>query len=278
MSRYYRSILNVQGGAIDPDAQAFLDAAKPFFSGTYFTDIGLSEAVFDKAISDFYVKLKVDGIYNKLVAFYPIVGATAGAHKFNGKNPIDSNAAYRKTYFGGITHSIGGEQGNGMNGYAVTHLANNVLNRDNNSFGFYSRTNRAGANRAFGVQGLYSAPFSLIYPKFTDGNTYATNNASGVGTYGILPGSSDGLIINNRINSTTNDLFKDASKNTASSTSLAPNPFNYYTHATNNGGTAIQFDNIQIAFEYYGEGLTDTEITNFRTAIVELQTTLSRNV
>src|SRR5690554_5895834 len=96
---------------IDDDAQAFLDAAKPFFSPTYFADIGVSETDFNRAISDFYVSLKDNLIYDKLKAFYLNVGATAGAHKFNGKDPRDLDAAFRKSYFGGITHDIGGEQG-----------------------------------------------------------------------------------------------------------------------------------------------------------------------
>ncbi len=77
-------------------------------------------------------------------ALYPFVGGTASTHKFNLKNPLDTNAAYRLTFFGGVTHSSNGIIGNGTNGYADTFLANNVMAQSNAHISVYSRTNYQG--------------------------------------------------------------------------------------------------------------------------------------
>ena len=51
-----------------------------------------------------------------------------------------------------------------------------------------------------------------------------------------------------------------------------------YIGGVNNNGTAQFFDNHLISFYYYSDGLTDTQASNFYTAVQAFQTTLSRQV
>ena len=80
------------GIPLDPDAQAFLNAA------------GITDATITTAIDTLVIQLKAIGVWNKMKAIYPFVGGTATTHKFNLKNPADTNAAFRLVFFGGVTH------------------------------------------------------------------------------------------------------------------------------------------------------------------------------
>ena len=71
------------GRAIDSDAQAFITAA------------GITDSTQQAAITNLVIGLKNDNLWTKMKAIYPFVGGTAASHKFNLKNPLDTNAAYR---------------------------------------------------------------------------------------------------------------------------------------------------------------------------------------
>jgi hypothetical protein len=52
----------------------------------------------------------------------------------------------------------------------------------------------------------------------------------------------------------------------------------FYLASENLNGSANGYDNKELAFASIGDGLTDTEASNFYTAVQTFQTTLSRNV
>ncbi len=125
--------------AYDADAQAWFDAIEEADETLTLTETqkNAGNAVF--------VSLKAAGLYNKGYALYlPLVGGTAVANKFNSVNPVDTNAAFRLTFGGGVTHTSG-ITGNGINGHANTHF--NVENEsliDSLCVFMYSRTNENG--------------------------------------------------------------------------------------------------------------------------------------
>ena len=115
---------------LDPDAQAFLNAA------------GINDATITTAIDTLVIQLKAIGIWSKLKAIYPFVGGTATTHKFNLKNPADTNAAFRLLFSGGWTHSAAGILGNGSNTYADTFYIPTIQSdSQNNSLAVYVRNN-----------------------------------------------------------------------------------------------------------------------------------------
>ena len=110
------------GPSLDPDAQAFLTAA------------GITDATISGAIDTLVIQMKADNIWTKMKAIYPLVGGTDNTHKWNLKNPTDSDPAFRLTFNGGITHDVNGITSNGVNGYAETYLNDIVdLASDNKS-------------------------------------------------------------------------------------------------------------------------------------------------
>ena len=92
----------------DADAQAFITAA------------AITDVTQQNAINTLVVDLKGYNIWTKMKALYPFVGGTASTHKFNLKNPLDTDAAFRLTFSGGWTHSSTGALPNGTNAYADT--------------------------------------------------------------------------------------------------------------------------------------------------------------
>ena len=97
-------------GQFDPDAQAFITAA------------AIADPTQQAAINTLVVDLKGYSIWTKMQALYPMVGGTASTHKFNLKNPLDTDAAFRLVFSGGWTHSANGALPNGTNAYADTFI------------------------------------------------------------------------------------------------------------------------------------------------------------
>jgi hypothetical protein len=77
---YIKSVSTI---ALDPDAQAFLTAT------------GITDPTITSAINTLVISLKNDGVWSRMVAIYPFVGGTADTHKYNLKNPQDTDAAFR---------------------------------------------------------------------------------------------------------------------------------------------------------------------------------------
>lgn len=110
--------------AYDADAQAFITATG--ISGTNAS-----------AINTLVLDLKAANIWTKMKAIYPIIGGTATAHKFNLKNPLDTDAAFRLSFVGGWTHSSNGALPNGTNAFADTFLQPNSFYSTNNLGNFF---------------------------------------------------------------------------------------------------------------------------------------------
>ena len=118
------------GGALDPDAEAFLTAAT------------ITDPTEISAVNQLVIDMKDAGIWTKMKAVYPFVGGTATTHKWNLKDPQDTNAAFRLTFNGGWTHSSSGALPNGTNAYADTYLnVDSVLNNISHAFNFYLNSN-----------------------------------------------------------------------------------------------------------------------------------------
>lgn len=256
------------GIPLDPDAQAFLNAA------------GITDATITTAIDTLVIQLKTIGVWTKMKAIYPFVGGTASTHKFNLKNPADTNAAFRLVFSGGWTHSANGIQGNGTNAFANTfYVPNTECNSQNNSIATYVRNNvnsgqpyDLAASTDFGAN---TNPYALI-SRYTNDFAYYAN-----GSYNQGVGSNDSRGFWNGFVDTTNQrLFRNGIQ--ASSTSIPVNnlpSFSLYLGANNGGGAASLFSNKQFAFASMGGSkLTTAEATNLYTAVQAFQTTLGRQV
>lgn len=247
----------------DADAQAFITAA------------GITDSTQKSAIETLVTDLKGYGIWTKMKAIYPFVGGTATTHKYNLKDPQDTDGAFRLVFYGGWTHSSTGALPNGSNAYANTKYNPNVSGSLNSGhLSYYSRTNSNLTEVEIGAQ---SGPGSSLLEIRTSGTTYSIINSNTYMTYSDA--NSLGFYKANRTASNVTNAWKNGVKLVDSSlTSSALVNNEIYLGAFNNGGNISFYSTKECAFASIGDGLTDTEAGNFYTAVNAFNTTLSRNV
>ena len=251
----------------DADAQAFIVAA------------GITDTTQKNAINQLVIDLKGFSIWAKFNCLYPFVGGTATTHKWNLKNPLDTDAAFRLTFSGGITHDSNGITGNGSNSYCNTHLnPSTVLSLNSSHVAYYSRSNIQNGSLVFD-EGLYigsNSSYTLSFARNTSNVAWSafwgdTNLTTGSVT------DSRGLFVGTRQDSTNSKLFFNNSlkgNNTVANATTRPNGNVYILTSNGLGG----FSSRNLAFYSRGEGLTDTDVANLTTAVATFETSLSRNV
>jgi len=249
--------------AVDPDAQAFITAAS------------ITDPTQQSAINTLVTDLKGYGLWTKMKAIYPFVGGTASSHKFNLKDPQDTDAAFRLVFNGGWTHSVNGAQPNGVNGYADTFLTpSTALSLNSSHLSYYSRTISNGTEIEIGVN--TSNNYNLLEIR-TSGTTYFLINQNGLTS--ASDSDSRGFYVGNRQASNDIDGWRQGVKvinGTTVSTILPTRKI--FIGANNNNGTYALPSTKECAFASIGDGLTDTEATDFYTAVQSFNTSLSRQV
>lgn len=262
--------------SFDSDASAFIIAA------------GITDQTQQTAINSLVVELKGYSIWTKLNAIYPFVGGTATTHKFNLKNPADTNAAFRLVFSGGVTHGANGVSFNGTNGYADTFLtASTTLSANNNSLGYYSRTSVASSSTSAidmgGVPDINAdaSLFCLIIRRNTSNQSlFAANTSSSLSIANTTVANGGGLFVGSIISSSSRKLYRNGSSIASTLTTAVQSlpAQKIYIGCISNNNVAGFFSNRECAFASIGSGLTDTESTNLYTAVQAFQTTLGRQV
>jgi hypothetical protein len=253
---------------LDPDAQAFL------------TSTGITDATITSAINTLVIDLKGYGLWSKMYAIYPFVGGTATTHKWNLKNPLDTNAAFRLTFSGGWTHASTGATGS-VNGYATTYV-NPSLNliQDSTHVSYYSRTNPTTISGAdLGVRGAAGLGGITIISRYTGNLSYYKVNSANATDLTFANINSEGFFMSNRTASNVVNGWKNNTKvvtGTTASNGLANQ--NIILNAFNDNGSIQLYSPREVAFSSVGEGLNDTEAANLYLSIQNFQTTLSRQV
>jgi hypothetical protein len=254
------------GSSFDPDAQAF------------FTATGITDATEKSAVNQLVLDYKSMGIWTNSVAIYPMVGGTATTHKFNLKNPLDTDAAFRGVFVGGWTHSNLGAVPNGVNAYMDTKIIPAThLSKFNVHFAKYNRTNDLAGTKSDAVYtGLTDRYFGIQY---TFG--YAAIGENSISGVIWTPVDTRGLFTASRTANNVFKVFKNStqlgSTNTGTITDITGS-FSMYIGARNNFGTAFQFNSYGCGFISFGPGLTDTQVADLRTAVQNFNTTLGRQV
>lgn len=257
------------GSSYDPDAQAFINA------------VGTLTTAEEVAINNLVLGLKANGTWSKKYAIYPFIGDTSSEHKWNLKNPNDTNAAFRLVFNGGVTHNDQGFTPNGTSGFANTfwNPANNGVLGDA-SLNFYSSTNPgviSGQNPY--DMGVYAGSGGI----YLSAKNLDLDIAGGVGTAftrQLTTSNSIGYFSVSRISNGTNvSLYKNGTvvnTETAGTASL-PN-YNMYIGADNFEGAVFgEYANRTYGYADIGAGLTTTEISNDYAVVLAYVTALSRD-
>lgn len=251
------------GSAFDADAAAFF-ARVTAAGGTLTTDE-------QNAVNTLVVQMKADGIWDKMKAIYPMVGASAAACAQNLKS-----SSFTGSFTSGWTFASTGVTPNGTSAYFDTKLNENTeMSLTSCNIGLYTSTNnQVGLNYDMGVfNGSNSITSILFYI-----NTIYFRNMN-FDTNSIAPTNIRGFWQNNRTaNNLKKTIFNNTIRNVSSVFSVAKSNVNYFIGALNSNGNPSLYGINTYSFAHICNGLTDTEAANFYTAVQAFQTSLNRQV
>lgn len=243
----------------------------------FITNANITDLTQKEAICTLVAGLKSNGIWSKMKAIYPFVGGTASQHKFNLKNPLDTDLAYRLDFNGVLTHSSTGVKGDGITGYADTFFIGD-LNNVHISIYIPNNTASNGGIEMGARDNTFVINFTQLNVSFTDGNLYGGAQTT---LFSPLSNSnSQGFYLTSRLSSSQYVNYKNSSKiQTISSASTNIVDYSMYIGARNENGVLPSFfSDREFSFATAGEGLNDTESLNLYNIIQTFQTTLGRNI
>jgi len=254
-------------GCSDPDVINFIDVT------------GITDSNIISAVCTLTTSLKNNGLWTKCNAIYPMVGGSPFSHKFNLKNPADTNAAFRILFSGGWVHSSDGALPNGTNSVANTYY-NAITNGLQNSshISYYSRTN-SNLTEVEGGAANNSTNGVVLELRTANITYYRVNSGIGAGYISASDTDSRAFYLGNRTASNVINGWRNSVK-IANGTVISTALFNgnYYFGALNQSGASIFYSRKQCAFASIGTGLTDSEAALFYNIVQAFQTTLGRNV
>ena len=246
---------------IDPDAQAFFDRVTA--AG------GTLSSTEQLAIDTLVKQMKLDGTWTPMKAIYPMVGASAAACAQNLKS-----ASFTGTFSSGWTFASSGITPNGTNAFVNTQL-NQSTNLINTSLHCSYYVNGGTFTSGSGEIGLFNTSITWLLLRSTG---LFFNQADGDSSSATSTSSNGFYLASRTSNSLRKGYFNGSSVRTSTSSATSLENLNYYFGALNAFGTASFFSSIKTAFASIGDGLTDTQASDFYTAVQAFQTTLSRQV
>jgi hypothetical protein len=254
---------------VDPDAAAFF--ARVTAAG------GTLTATEQTAVNTLVVTLKANSLWTPMKAIYPMVGASAAACAQNLKS-----SSFTGTFSSGWTFSSTGATPNGTSAFMNTGLnPSTALTNNNYHLTHYSRTQKTTGGEV-DLGAISPVPVMISLSQYYQGagkafvagdyNTSVIINSAATNTRGFQ--------VNTRTSQTSAKMFFNNTQIGSTLTLSNPNPLPLVNISvgSNNGATVYEFSAKENAFCSIGDGLTDTQASNFYTAVQAFQTTLSRQV
>jgi hypothetical protein len=250
---------NVKASPFDPDATAFFSRV---------TAAGGTLTTTEKDAVDTLVKsMKAIGTWTSMKAIYPMVGASAAACAQNLKS-----ASFTGTFTSGWTFSSTGVTGNGTSAFMDSNLSiATSLSLNNVSLNIYSRSSNVSGGD-MGNKDIVFGGFCGMFIETTNFLAYLNdlNNVS------VPLTDTSGFYSISRLLSTAVYFYKNGS-------ALGTNPKSSNSAGVNTGTLVVgkantSYSSKQFAFASIGDGLTDTQATNFYTVVQAFQTTLGRQI
>lgn len=265
-------IIGSQIASFDADAAAFFARV---------TAAGGSLSTTEKqAVNQLVLDLKANSLWTPMKAIYPMVGASAAACAQNLKS-----SSFTGTFTSGWTFASTGVTPNGTSAYMETNLnALSSLTNNNYHLAHYSRTQKitgteidiASFTGGGSTTGIALDQFYQGAGKAFVAGDYVSSVITSLTSTNTL-----GFQVNSRTSQTSAKMFFNniqvGSTLTLSNPNSLPN-ITFYLAANHIGATIQEYSSKQCAFASIGDGLTDTQASNFYTVVQTFQTTLSRNV
>jgi hypothetical protein len=252
---------------------------------------GIGNEIQQSAINTLVLGLKANNLWTKMQAIYPFVGGTAFTHKFNLKDPRDTDAAFRIQFFGAVTHNNLGVSASAA-GYGDTrfvptasfanisssiHAAVLVSSRAVTADVTYTSLIGDYDNVAYGQADLH------IGRESTTGfntNAYAFSGYNGLG---LTTATMDGLYVATRTTAAQMEAYKRNATETINASggstfqraigTIGANTIRLFRgYLSNNYTTGVLYQYASI-----GTGLTQTDVNNLYTLLTAFNNTLGRS-
>jgi hypothetical protein len=249
---------------------ASFDADAVAFFGRVTTAGGTLSTTEKQAVNTLVVDMKAYGIWSAMKAIYPMVGASAEACKQNLKS-----SSFTGTFTSGWTFaSTGASNVKGQSTYMDTGLlSSSVLSNTNTHLSYYNNLATSSDENVIMGNGDINTSWIGLY---NSSNIFYS--AIGCPFRSTTLGSSTAFFLSNKPNSTTLKFIKNAT--ILDTKTVTTNAFggtqNIYLN--NYDGGATFSSGSRCAFASIGDGLTDTQASNFYTAVQAFQVSLSRSV
>ena len=254
------------GLVTDLDAVAFIESS------------GITNETQLTAINNLVIGLKSNNLWDKMQAVYPFVGGTAYSHKFNLKNPGNTDNAFRIQYVGALNHTAIGVQTAG--GYMNTFFDSTDITPPSSSFHYSVYTYTTGS-------ALFNEIFNNSPSSFQD-ITFTPAYYGGSGHFSLFQNVADfgnntginsvGYSVISRLDTTKSTLYRYwangnyVQDNTSVFSRTSNFSFDILRSVSYTNYTGI------INFVTFGAGLTSQESTALNTLVRNFNIALSRNV
>jgi hypothetical protein len=259
---------------------ASFDADAVAFFGRVTTAGGTLSATEKTAVNTLVVDLKAAGIWSGMKAIYPMVGASAAACAQNLKS-----SSFTGSFTSGWTFASTGVTGNGTSAYMNTNFIPSSDYTSGTNFGLFlytSSTTVGATDRDMAIfTGIATPSLNLTSKDATTSKTDLFDFAGriSVGGYNV-----EGFYTGSRTASNSAKLFRNGTSigTTTAAQGTAPSIFLVLGGANFSSSNPITsvgaFSAKTFSFAGTCDGLTDTQASNFYTAVQAFQTTLSRQV
>jgi hypothetical protein len=218
------------------------------------------------ATKQLVLDLKANSLWTPMKAIYPMVGASAAACAQNLKS-----SSFTGTFNGGWTFASTGATPNGTSAFFDTTLIPfTSLTLNSTHISMYSRTDSVinaydyDAGQDLEIVAKYGG---IYYYAVNSGEISAGSQSTSAGFFNV-----------SRTASNLQKAYYNGAVKSTSSNSSTVLPSLSLIYGALNAVTKAYWTNRQTAFLSAGDGLTDTQASNFYTAVQAFQVSLSRSV
>jgi hypothetical protein len=224
----------------------------------------------EEIITTLVLNLKGYGIWTKMKAIYPMVGASAAACAQNLKSDT-----FNGTFTTGWTFSSNGA--NNIKGQATFMntglLPSSVLTNTSNHLSYYNNLAVSLDGNVIMGNGTLNTTWMGLYAA---SNQFYSGN--GCGYTSTTLGSSTAFFLSNKQNSTTLKFIKNASILETKSVTSNDYSGSQNIHLNNFDSSGTFSSGSRCAFASIGDGLLDTQATALYNAVQTFQNTLGRAI
>lgn len=229
----------------------------------YINNASITRQESKDSINYFIVNAKSNNLWSKIYAIYPFFGTTASQHKFNAKNPIDTDAAFRLVFSfdSDSNHSELGYQTN--NGSFANTKFTPSLSQSLNSNGMtvvIGTDNTPPSSDTIEMGSYNSGPqeSALLIKRNSAGQVAVTLNGALLTDNSL--NNAKGIWIGTKQSSTVTKLFRNGGVRISGNSSGTLPTVPVFIGALNLNGNRYGLSNQRIQMAIIHEGLSDAEV------------------